>query len=242
MENKSKLKKSTIVFGIILVLFLVFALAMFIIIKIIFPYVRKTEFSSVDEFVSAGGYVYYDVPECAENLRYYYRETPFYGFRSIISYEVNDSEEYDIYMEELKDYVFFNDPSKYYSDGTPIRRYPGWNGFSTDPKYIGVMYTEEELEEMAYLEENYMNMNYKEILSLSDHKYGFLQGYGAKLRDYRTSPYNNAFPVFDWYDYVVDGSLDDYTVINYEFVNGKGSVVLVDEENRQFVIIRLVSL
>ena len=99
-----------------------------------------------------------------------------------------------------------------------------------------------ELEEMAYLEQNYTNMNYKEMLSLSDHKYGFLHGYGAKLRDYRTSPYNNAFPVFDWYDYVVDGSLDDYTVINYEFVNGKGSVVLVDEENRQFVIIRLVSL
>ena len=56
MENKSKLKKSAIVFGIILALFLVFALAMFIIIKIIFPYVRKTEFNSVDEFVSEGGY------------------------------------------------------------------------------------------------------------------------------------------------------------------------------------------
>ena len=95
---------------------------------------------------------------------------------------------------------------------------------------------------MAYLEENYTDMNYKEMLSLSDHKYGFLHGYGAKLRDYRTSPYNNAFPVFDWYDYVVDGNLDDYTVINYDFVNSKGSVVLVDEENRQFVIIRFVSL
>ena len=106
MENKSKLKKSAIVFGIILALFLVFALAMFII-KIIFPYVRKTEFNSVNEFVSEGGYVYYDVPECAENLLYYYRETPFYGFRSIISFEINDSEEYDIFMEDLKDYVFY---------------------------------------------------------------------------------------------------------------------------------------
>ena len=240
MENKSKLKKSAIVFGIILALFLVFALAMFIIIKIIFPYVRKTEFNSVDEFVSEGGYVYYDVPECAENLRYYYRETPFYGFRSIISFEINDSEEYDIYMENLKDYVFFVDPNNYYSDGTPIMYLPEWGywGYDKDP----LLYTKEEVEEMVYLEQNYTDMNYKEILSLSDHKYGFLQGYGAKLRDYRTSPYNNAFPVFDWYDYVVDGSLDDYTVINYEFVNGKGSVVLVDEENRQFVIIRLVSL
>ena len=238
MENKSKLKKSAIVFGIILALFLVFALAMFIIIKIIFPYVRKTEFNSVDEFVSEGGYVCYDVPECAENLRYYYRETPFYGFRSIISFEINDSEEYDIFMEDLKDYVFYNNPNNYYSDGTPIKFNPGWWGYDTDP----LLYTEEELEEMAYLEENYTDMNYKEMLSLSDHKYGFLHGYGAKLRDYRTSPYNNAFPVFDWYDYVVDGSLDDYTVINYDFVNGKGNVVLVDEENRQFVIIRLVSL
>lgn len=237
MNNKKSLKKTAIILGIIIALFLALVLALVIIYKIIFPG-SKTEFNSVGEFVSAGGYVYYDVPECAENLRYYYRETPFYGFRSIISFEINDSEEYDNYMEDLKDYVFYNNPNNYYSDGTPIKFNPGWWGYDTDP----LLYTEEELEEMAYLEENYTDMNYKEMLSLSDHKYGFLHGYGAKLRDYRTSPYNNAFPVFDWYDYVVDGSLDDYTVINYDFVNGKGNVVLVDEENRQFVIIRLVSL
>lgn len=237
MNNKKSLKKTAIILGIIIALFLALVLALVIIYKIIFPS-SKTEFNSVDEFVSAGGYVYYDVPECAENLRYYYRETPFYGFRSIISFEINDSEEYDIFMEDLKDYVFFNNPSNYYPDGTPLKFYPEWEGFDTDP----LLYTEEELEEMAYLEQNYTNMNYKEMLSLSDHKYGFLHGYGAKLRDYRMSPYNDAFPVFDWYDYAVDGSLDDYTVINYNFVNGTGSVVLVDEENRQFVIIRLVSL
>ena len=76
---------------------LALVLALVIIYKIIFPS-SKTKFNSVDEFVSEGGYVYYDVPECAENLRYYYRETPFYGFRSIISFEINDSEEYDIYI------------------------------------------------------------------------------------------------------------------------------------------------
>lgn len=237
MNNKKSLKKTAIILGIIIALFLALVLALVIIYKIIFTG-SKTEFNSVGEFVSEGGYVYYDVPECAENLRYYYRETPFYGFRSIISFEINDPEEYDIFMEDLKDYVFYNNPNNYYSDGTPIKFNPGWWGYDTDP----LLYTEEELEEMAYLEQNYTDMNYKEMLSLSDHKYGFLHGYGAKLRDYRTSPYNNAFPVFDWYDYVVDGSLDDYTVINYDFVNGKGSVVLVDEENRQFVIIRFVSL
>ena len=237
MNNKKSLKKTVIILGIIIALFLALVLALVIIYKIIFPG-PKTKFNSVNEFVSEGGYVYYDVPECAENLRYYYRETPFYGFRSIISFEINDSEEYDIFMENLKDYVFYNNPNNYYDDGTPIKFDPGWWGFDTDP----LLYTEEELEEMAYLEENYTDMNYKEMLSLSDHKYGFLHGYGAKLRDYRTSPYNNAFPVFDWYNYVVDGSLDDYTVINYDFVNSKGSVVLVDEENRQFVIIRFVSL
>ncbi len=240
MENKSKLKKSTIVFGIILALFLVFALAMFIIIKIIFPYVRKTEFNSVDEFVSEGGYVYYDVPECAENLRYYYRKAPYYGFRSIISFEINDSEEYDIYMENLKDYVFFDDPNNYYSDGTPIMYLPEWGywGYDKDP----LLYTKEEVEEMVYLEENYTDMNYKEILSLSDHKYGFLQGYGAKLSDYITTTQADVVPVYDWYDNVVDGSLDDYTVICNEFVNYTGFVVLVDEDNRRFVIIRIVSI
>lgn len=237
MKNKSVLKRLATILGIICALFLALVLALVIIYKINFPG-PKTEFASVDEFVAEGGFIYTDVPECAENLRYFYCKEPF-GCRSIISYEIKDPEEYDIFMEDLKDYILIEKTGTYYSDGTWVGNRPEWNKYIENSSYYGVTYTEEELEEIAYLEQNYTNMDYKEILSLSRHKYGFLYGYGAKVSDYSKSTAYGAFPVCDWYYYAVDGSLDDYTVISYDYYDGSYRAFFVDEESKHFVIIRV---
>ena len=234
MKNKSIFKKMAIVLGSILIL----VIALFIIFIIRFPG-DKTEFNTVDEFIAEGGCFFGDVPEGAEDFRYFYSRVPF-CYKSIVSFSVNDTEDYDAVMEYYKDAVV-GSPTANYTDDEWVGHHPYWNTFIENPSYK-VTYTEEELEEMAYLEENYTDMNYKEILSLSDHKYGFLQGYGANLSDYITTTQADVVPVYDWYDNVVDGSLDDYTVICNEFVNYTGFVVLVDEDNRRFVIIRIVSI
>lgn len=237
MKNKSILKKITIALGIIFACFLILVLALFIIIKINFPG-EKTEFSSVDEFIAEGGVVYGDVPEGAEDFRYLYSKEPF-GHRSMISFVVNDTEDYDNLMEYYKDGALRTSET-FYSDGKWVGYRPYWNTFIENPSYK-VTYTEEELEEMTYLEQNYTNMDYKEILSLSRHKYGFLNGYGAKVSDFSETKYYHEFPVYDWYNNVIDESLDDYTVISYDYFDGTYHAVLVDEESRQFVMISVVT-
>ena len=240
MENKSKLKKITIALGIIFVCFLILVLALFIIIKINFPG-EKTEFSSVDEFIAEGGVVYGDVPEGVEDFKYLYAKEPF-GHRSMISFVVNDTEDYDNLMEYYKDGALRTSET-FYSDGKWVGYHPYWNTFIENPSY-GVIYTEDELEEMAYLEQNYTNMDYKEILSLSRHKCGFLNGYGAKVSDFSETKYYHEFPVNDWYTNVVDGSiydLYDYTVICYDYFDGTYHTVIVDEESRQFIMVSVVT-
>ena len=234
MKNKSILKIIAIVFA----LFMAFVLALVIIFIIKFSG-DKTEFDTVDEFIAEGGCFYGDVPEGAADFRYFYSDVPF-CYKSIVSFSVNDTEDYDAVMEYYKD-AALNSSVTYFSDGKWTGMRPYWNTFIENPSYQ-VVYTEDELEEMAYLEENYTTMDYKEILSLSRHKYGFLNGYGAKVSDFNTTKYYHEFPVYDWYSNAVDGSLDNYTVISYDYFDGTYHAVLVDEESRQFVMIRVITI
>ncbi len=237
MKNKSVFKKIMIGLGIICALFLILVIAIFIILKINFPG-EKTEFNSVEEFIAEGGVFYGDVPEGAEDYRYLYSKEPF-GHRSMVSFFVNNAEEYDRLMEYYKD-AALRTSETFYSDGKWTGYHPYWTTFIENSAYK-VTYTEEELEEIAYLEQNYTNMDYKEILSLSRHKYGFINGYGAKVSDFSETKYYHEFPVYDWYNNTVDGSLDDYTVISYDYFDGTYHAVLVDEESRQFVMISVVT-
>ncbi len=234
MKNKSILKKITIALGIILIL----VIALFIIFIIRFPG-DKTEFNTVDEFIAEGGCFFGDVPEGAEDFRYFYSRVPF-CLKSIVSFSVNDTEDYDAVMEYYKDAVVGSPTANYTDDGW-VGHHPYWNTFIENPSYK-VTYTEEELEEMAYLEENYTTMDYKEILSLSRHKYGFLFGYGAKVSDFSETKYYHEFPLYDWYNNVIDESLDDYTVISYDYFDGTYHAVLVNEESRRFVMIRFITI
>ncbi|MBQ7765712.1 MAG: hypothetical protein IJ397_02585 [Lachnospiraceae bacterium] len=216
---------------LIIVAIVLFCLVVLVVVlyKIKFP-IKKENFDSVGEFIEYGGVSKIDVPESASDLRYFHAKDPFFTSRHIFSFVVNDEEEYDILMENIKDEVFHY-PAIYKSEEGWIGYRPGW-----EPCLDYNVYTEKELIEMKYLEDNYIDMDYKEILSLSRHKFGFLYGYGAKVSDYiDITSFHTAFPIRDWYDNAVDESLEDYTILQYNYYDGSYWAILVDEENRRFV-------
>ena len=228
-----KAVKTLIIAGIVLFCFIIFVVVLY---KIKFP-IKKGNFDSVEEFIEYGGVSRIDVPEGASDLRYFHAIDPFFEHRHIFSFVVNDEDEYDLLMENIKDEVFHY-PAIYKSEEGWKGGRPGW-----EPCFDDNVYTEKELEEMKYLEDNYVDMDYKEILSLSRHKFGFLYGYGAKVSDYiDITTYHTAFPIRDWYDYVVDESLEDYTILEYYYRDGSYWAILVDEENRKFVEISYSTL
>lgn len=188
---------------------------------------KKTNFTSVQDYVDAGGYIYTDVPQSATDIQYYLEESMLVH-TSAISYVVSDEEEYDTFMESIKDNVL-----GVYED-SPYTHSPEWDNYAGENK----TYTEEELEEMAYVEEHYSEMNYEEILSMTDHKFGFYDSYGAKVKDYTNMKYTLAeFPSSDFFKSVEEGSIENYTILYY-YPTLSGSTTfgfIVDEENRKFI-------
>ena len=193
---------------------------------------KKTNFTSVQDYVDAGGYIYTDVPQSATDIQYYLNDGTF-AYNSIISYVVSDEEEYDTFMESIKDDVLS------VPEGSTYTPSPEWENYGSDE---GTIYTEEELEEMMYVEEHYSEMNYEEILSMTDHKFGFYNSYGAKVKDYTNMKYSLAeFPSSDFFESVEEGNVENYTILDYYPSLGGTSEYgfIVDEENRRFIAFRI---
>jgi len=188
---------------------------------------KKTNFTSIQDYVDAGGYIYTDVPQSATDIQYYLEDSMLVH-TSAISYVVSDEEEYDTFMESIKDDVL-----GVYED-SPYTHSPEWDNYAGENK----TYTEEELEEMAYVEEHYSEMNYEEILSMTDHKFGFYASYGAKVKDYTNMNYTLAeFPSSDIFKSVEEGSIENYTILYYypTLTGSRTCGLIVDEENRKFI-------
>ena len=91
---------------------------------------------------------------------------------------------------------------------------------------------------MAYVEEHYSEMNYEEVLSMTDHKFGFYASYGAKVKDYTNMIYTLAeFPMNIGFESVEEGSIENYTILYYypTLTGSRTSGFIVDEENRKFI-------
>ena len=200
---------------------------------------ERTDFASFEEYVEYGGgsswVIDEGVPEGASDLRYYCDNMYVTKF-SIYSFVLSDQEKYDTLMETIKEEVCNHNPKTHE---------PYWEKIGDETK-TRVEYTDKELEEMAYVKEHYEEMNYEEVLSMSDHKYGFYFGYGAKADDFmdiEENPpstiegYEHRFelPRQDCFDYVIEGNLEDYTVLFFDEWDGSAYGVLVDEETRRFV-------
>ena len=188
---------------------------------------KKTNFTSVQDYVDAGGFIYTDVPQSATDI-HYYLEDSMLVHTSAISYVVSDEEEYDTFMESIKDDVLS------VPEGSTYIPSPEWDNYAGE----NTTYTEEELEEMAYVEEHYSEMTYEEILSMTDHKFGFYASYGAKVKDYTNMKYTLAeFPSSDIFKSVEEGSIENYTILYYypTLTGSKTCGFIVDEENRKFI-------
>jgi len=184
--------------------------------------IARTDFDSFEEFRAVGARGYLNLPEGAEDVKYYLHHPVLY-MHCIYSFSINDEEEYDAYMEELKDYSCIE------LGGSG----PEWawnNGYS---------YTEDELEEMRYLEKNYESMDYKEILSMSGHYQGFNNGYGASVKDYiDLERASDSFPDGLPFSKVIADPIQDYTVLYFRPI-GIGTVgngIVVNEKTHRFVM------
>lgn len=226
-------RKGLITFAIVLLCIISFITYAYIQYKKEYPG-EKTDFASVEEFQEYKGAVSLEIPESATDMRYYaYRSI--FEFKSIYSFVVSDEEEFDALMEELS-HRFPKDKESYSAK-------PHWEKIGGQVGYK-VEYTDEELEEMAYVAEHCEEMSYKELLSMSDHTYGFIFGYGAKVGDYidiRDTRYTHSdrtpytFPMQDCFSYVMDEDLANCTIITYDSFDGSHDGIIVDVENRRII-------
>ena len=226
-------RKGLIAFAIVLLCTISFITYAYIQYKKEYPG-EKTDFASIEEFQQYKGAVSLEIPESATDMRYYANRSIF-QFESIYSFVVSDEEEFDALMEELS-HRFPTDKESYSAK-------PHWEKIGDQVGYK-VEYTDEELEEMAYVADHWEEMSYKEILSMSDHTYGFIFGYGAKVGDYidiRDTRYTHSdstpytFPMQDCFSYVMDGDLANCTIITYDSFDGSHDGIIVDVENRRII-------
>ncbi len=227
MEKKrKKWLPALIVVGVILLLFVVFITVAVCKFNKKWHPGEKTEFESLEEFESYIRGEINDIPEGATDLKFYYNYN-FVSCVSMYSFVIEDEAEYEAYMEAYSD--------EYFGEKIEHSITPFWESYGDSDSY-----TEEELEEMAYLEEYYYELDYKEILSMSRHKFGFFNGYGAKVGDYTNMSYSLAeIPINNpGFKHLEEGSLVDYTILYYypQNVGASTSGVIVDEENRKFII------
>lgn len=188
----------------------------------------RTDFSSFAEFKKAGARGYLEMPSGARDLEYYL-DYPILYMHSIYSFTLTDETAYDTYMEKIKDY----------SCNETSASYPAWT------RYKDYNYTPEEREEMQYVEENYMNMSYTELLPRSKHNKGFGDGYGAEVEDYLNLQYDfDNFPIEIPFEQVISDSIQDYTILYYKpsGVGYRGEGILVNEETKRFVVFYISGL
>lgn len=224
MEQKKKKLKKTIIILLGIILFIV---AFCFYLKWKLP-LERTNYKSYEEYVESGAIAQIEIPESATDVRFYHNNL-ILTKQSVYSFIISDNQEYDIFMEFLKNEICTE------WGGT----HPQWSNELIP--YCTYPYTEEEREEMTYLQENFMDMNYEEILTMSRHKYGFAYGYGASVTDYiELDNQIEQFPIYECFDEVMDDNLEDYTILNYDAWDGSYHGVIVNEETRRFIIFNYV--
>lgn len=187
--------------------------------------IGETEFSSFQEFREAGAAGYMYMPEGATDQKYYLSYTGLY-LHSIYSYSLEDKKEYDAYMQHLKNYSCTEDS---------VSR-PAWDWYS---KYEP---TKEELEQMDYLQNNYMNMSYTEVLDHSRIDKGFANAYGASVSEFLDLEYSlGNFPSDMPFEKVVPDEIETYTILYYRPIDTgtRAEGILVNEATRRFVVFYL---
>ncbi|MBQ3516690.1 MAG: hypothetical protein IJA29_05635 [Lachnospiraceae bacterium] len=238
-QAKKKQKKKKIIIGFSILA----SIVLFVVLPIIFIYSayrkeyprNKTKFASIEEFEECFGYVPEELPAGASDVRYYISSTPF-TYKSIYSFVLADEEDFDAYMEA----------HKITQDTELLRDETYWEFYGQIISTYNASYTKEELVEMAYVEEHFEEMDYKEMLSMCDHQFGFYNGYGAKVSDFiglNEPEYENSWtleiPMQDSFDYVMDEELEDYITLYYDpviYAISPGEGCFVNMETRRVVV------
>ena len=140
----------------LLIVFLCLIILLVVLYKIGYPG-KKTKFDSVEEFVEYGGIILVDIPEGAEDIKYYCNVN-FGDLQSAYSFVINDEEIYDAFMEanefEIHDdrtvEKYMTDPPMYGGE-FPIRK---WY------KYV----VEEDISDYIFLEYDSFDGSFSAIL------------------------------------------------------------------------------
>ena len=183
---------------------------------------KETEYESFEEFCEAGAVGHKYMPEKAIEQEYYLNYMGL-SLHSIYSFRVEEKEDYDKCMEDLKAF----------SCTEIAAAHPAWDWYE---KYNP---TEEELEQMNYVQSNYENMSFQEVLDYSRVGKGFANGYGASVYEFMDLEYSlGNFPRYMDFEEVVPDEIETYTILYYKpFDAGTSSEgILVNEATRRFVI------
>lgn len=188
--------------------------------------IARTDFWSLEHFEQLGGECcWYEIPDGVQDMKFYLTDTLLYR-HSIYAFTIEDEDQYDAFMEYIRAESCYE----------AAVEYPGWEW-----NYDGIAkYSEEELAEMSYLQQNHKSMDYTEVLErASKHKFGFACAYGADVEDFVDVEYSlGEFPIGLPFDEVISDDISDYTILNYRPM-GTGSVedgILVNQETHRFVI------
>lgn len=184
--------------------------------------IGETEYETFEEFCEAGATGYKYMPSKAIEQKYYLNYMGL-STRSIYSFRVEDKKDYKKCMEDLKAF----------SCTETAAAHPAWDWYEPyNP-------TAEELEQMNYVQANYKNMSFQEVLDYSRMGKGFANGYGASVIDFMDLEYSlGNFPRYMDFEAVVPDEIETYTVLYYRPFNTGTSCegVLVNEATRRFVI------
>lgn len=184
----------------------------------------KTEYQSFQEFRDAGAAGYMYMPETATEQEYYLSYTGT-QLHSIYSYRLEDKKAFDSYMQHLKNY----------SCTKEAVANPAWDWYGNyEP-------TDEELEQMDYLQLNYESMNYKDVLDIARIDKGFANAYGASVSEFAQIESRDRFPLHMSFEDVIPDEIQTYTILYYAPIGDgtKAEGILVNEATRRFVIFYL---
>lgn len=139
-----------------LIVFLCLIILWVVLYKIGYPG-KKTKFDSVEAFVEYGGIILVDIPEGAENIKYYCNVN-FGDLQSAYSFVINDEEIYDDFME-TNEFEIHNDRTvEIYMTDPPMHggEFPILNWY----KYV----VEEDISDYIFLEYDSFDGSFSAIL------------------------------------------------------------------------------
>lgn len=139
-----------------LIVFLCLIILWVVLYKIGYPG-KKTKFDSVEAFVEYGGIILVDIPEGAENIKYYCNVN-FGDLQSAYSFVINDEEIYNAFMEANEFEIHNNRTVEIYMTDPPMHggEFPILNWY----KYV----VEEDISDYIFLEYDSFDGSFSTIL------------------------------------------------------------------------------